>query len=89
LADTALFIMAPIATKDIINNDGYSPSGKIVSPRRLSQATTESWAAASLSKEHDLVMKTFRLLIADLCQQFKGGHPGLVQRMSIWPEIAG
>ncbi|KAI0007201.1 putative transketolase [Xylariaceae sp. FL0662B] len=25
---------------------------------------------------HPLVLKTFRLLIADLCQQFKGGHPG-------------
>lgn len=25
---------------------------------------------------HDLVLKTFRLLIADLCQQFGGGHPG-------------
>ncbi|OQE26817.1 hypothetical protein PENSTE_c005G08861 [Penicillium steckii] len=29
-----------------------------------------------LSKDHDLVLKTFRLLIADLCQQFSGGHPG-------------
>ncbi|GLI79168.1 hypothetical protein PoHVEF18_007496 [Penicillium ochrochloron] len=28
------------------------------------------------SKDHDLVLKTFRLLIADLCQQFSGGHPG-------------
>ncbi|KAH8646874.1 thiamine diphosphate-binding protein [Xylariales sp. PMI_506] len=25
---------------------------------------------------HDIVLKTFRLLIADLCQQFNGGHPG-------------
>ena len=31
-----------------------------------------------LSKDHDLVLKTFRLLIADLCQQFSGGHPGYV-----------
>jgi dihydroxyacetone synthase len=68
--------MAPIATKDIINSDGYSISGKVISKRKLSQATTESWAAAGLSEEHDLVLKTFRLLIADLCQQFKGGHPG-------------
>jgi dihydroxyacetone synthase len=30
----------------------------------------------TLSKEHDLVLRTFRLLIADLCQQFNGGHPG-------------
>ncbi|KAL4946499.1 hypothetical protein BDV06DRAFT_233096 [Aspergillus oleicola] len=28
------------------------------------------------SSEHDTVLKTFRLLIADLCQQFGGGHPG-------------
>lgn len=68
--------MAPIATKDIINSDGYNVSGKTVSKHRLSRATTESWAAASLPQEHDLVLKTFRLLIADLCQQFKGGHPG-------------
>lgn len=26
----------------------------------------------------DLVLRTFRCLIADLCQQFKGGHPGYV-----------
>lgn len=30
------------------------------------------------SKDHDLVLKTFRMLIADLCQQFGGGHPGYV-----------
>ncbi|KAJ5503737.1 hypothetical protein N7463_006611 [Penicillium fimorum] len=29
-----------------------------------------------LAKDHDLVLRTFRLLIADLCQQFNGGHPG-------------
>ncbi|KAL7923719.1 putative transketolase [Trichoderma austrokoningii] len=28
------------------------------------------------SKDHELVLKTFRLLISDLCQQFNGGHPG-------------
>lgn len=33
-----------------------------------------------LSKDHDLVLKTFRLLIADLCQQFNGGHPGYYHR---------
>jgi dihydroxyacetone synthase len=26
--------------------------------------------------KHPLVLQTFRLLIADLCQQFGGGHPG-------------
>jgi dihydroxyacetone synthase len=29
-------------------------------------------------EEHDLVLRTFRCLIADLCEQFKGGHPGYV-----------
>jgi dihydroxyacetone synthase len=33
-----------------------------------------------LSNDHDLVLKTFRLLIADLCQQFNGGHPGYDSR---------
>ncbi|KAL5355501.1 Transketolase, thiamine diphosphate binding domain-containing protein [Aspergillus floccosus] len=32
--------------------------------------------AQQLSKDHDLVLRTFRMLIADLCQQFGGGHPG-------------
>lgn len=31
-----------------------------------------------LSKDHDLVLKTFRMLVTDLCQQFGGGHPGYV-----------
>ena len=30
-----------------------------------------------LSKDHDHVLKSFRVLIADLVQQFGGGHPGL------------
>jgi len=68
--------MAPTATKDIVNEDGTSTSGKIVSKRRISQATASSWSAAGLSEEHRLVLTTFRLLIADLCQQFQGGHPG-------------
>lgn len=28
--------------------------------------------------KHPLVLQSFRLLIADLCQQFGGGHPGSV-----------
>jgi len=38
--------------------------------------------AATLQVEeadkHDLVLRVFRCLIADLCEQFKGGHPGYV-----------
>lgn len=38
----------------------------------------ESKTSDPMSKEHDTVLKTFRLLVADLCQQFGGGHPGYV-----------
>lgn len=38
----------------------------------------EQTAVRKLSYEHDHVLKSFRLLIADLCQQFNGGHPGSV-----------
>ena len=30
------------------------------------------------SEKHDLVLRVFRCLIADLCEQFNGGHPGSV-----------
>lgn len=30
------------------------------------------------SDKNDLVLRVFRCLIADLCEQFKGGHPGYV-----------
>jgi dihydroxyacetone synthase len=30
------------------------------------------------ASKHDLVLKYFRAYIADLCQQFNGGHPGSV-----------
>jgi dihydroxyacetone synthase len=32
--------------------------------------------------EHSLVLATFRCLIADLCEQFKGGHPGSAMGMA-------
>lgn len=27
-------------------------------------------------EKHDFVLRVYRCLIADLCEQFKGGHPG-------------
>ncbi|UKZ83260.1 hypothetical protein TrVFT333_011067 [Trichoderma virens FT-333] len=36
----------------------------------------ESRIKSERTKAHELVLKTFRLLISDLCQQFNGGHPG-------------
>ena len=31
---------------------------------------------------NDYVLKSFRCLIADLCEQFKGGHPGSAMGMA-------
>ncbi|KAK7957874.1 hypothetical protein PG988_012722 [Apiospora saccharicola] len=59
--------MAPSVLNEA-NSAGVMPTGKIGrSPQDLVAAEKEA---------HDIVLKTFRLLISDLCQQFKGGHPG-------------
>jgi dihydroxyacetone synthase len=36
----------------------------------------QATAKVSLPAQHGLVLKTIRLLVADLCQQFGGGHGG-------------
>jgi len=36
------------------------------------------------AEDHDLVLRTFRVLIADLVQHFNGGHPGYVETLSIF-----
>lgn len=62
------------------NAQGAGPSqteyGKNVVNGLRKEEEIESSAVQKLSAEHDHVLKSFRLLIADLCQQFKGGHPG-------------
>lgn len=68
--------MSPIAEKDLVSQDRLEESGRIISKNTLEAEKTKSDASSHLSAEHDLVLKTFRLLIADLCQQYKGGHPG-------------
>ena len=47
-----------------------------VGPVSQSHGASALPLARQLSKDHDHVLKTFRLLISDLCQQFGGGHPG-------------
>jgi dihydroxyacetone synthase len=32
--------------------------------------------------KHDVVLRYFRVFIADLCEQFKGGHPGSAMGMA-------
>src|ERR1700761_8943771 len=59
--------MAPIALRDVSTDIAFGNQlnsrpelGKVFNP----------------GQQHELVLKTLRLLIADLCQQFNGGHPG-------------
>lgn len=53
-----------------------SPAGSH-SANGAGKATTSPAQLVQAEKDkHDLVLKTFRILIADLCQQFNGGHPG-------------
>ncbi|KIX01906.1 transketolase [Rhinocladiella mackenziei CBS 650.93] len=40
------------------------------------QGKTQNILSKKLPGEQNLVLRTFRILVADLCQQFKGGHPG-------------
>jgi dihydroxyacetone synthase len=54
-------------------NEVQNPSGIPVSKKDV--VSTEELIERE-KPSHDLVLKSFRLLIADLCQQFGGGHPG-------------
>ncbi|KPI46008.1 Dihydroxyacetone synthase [Cyphellophora attinorum] len=68
--------MAPISTRDLAGEHGDNNSCNRLDHKQMSKSVTTPAVIARPSKDHDLVLKTFRLLIADLCQQFKGGHPG-------------
>lgn len=58
-------------------NGGTEYGNKVVEGLKKEEKLEES-SVQKLSKEQNHVLKTFRLLIADLCQQFNGGHPGYV-----------
>lgn len=49
---------------------------KVVSPEKKGNGLVNLELGAG--DQNDKVLKTFRCLIADLCEQFKGGHPGQV-----------
>ncbi|CAI6334421.1 unnamed protein product [Periconia digitata] len=59
-----------------VNGTSHTAYGKNVVAELKKEEKEEAKAVQKLSKEHDIVLKTFRILIADLCQQFGGGHPG-------------
>ncbi|KXH60505.1 transketolase [Colletotrichum salicis] len=48
----------------------------IVAAKSLNGPNSQFQLTESEKKEVDFVLRTFRCLIADLCEQFKGGHPG-------------
>ena len=52
---------------------------------KSSGATTDKSSVALRlqgADKHDLVLAVFRAYIADLCEQFKGGHPGSAMGMA-------
>lgn len=60
------------------NNPKTAPSA-IVPEVQEEPVTNSSITKKPLIKDAqavDLVLRQFRCLIADLCQQFNGGHPG-------------
>ncbi|KAJ1330857.1 dihydroxyacetone synthase [Microdochium nivale] len=73
--------MAPSVLTSISSAEG--PTEGSAPPIFASKSTTKpakpSNVEISLDADkavHPLVLRTFRILVADLCQQFKGGHPG-------------
>lgn len=66
--------MADVQSKPQLN--GHNGYGANIKDALLQEERIEHSSVSKLSKEHDLVLKTFRILIADLCAQFGAGHPG-------------
>jgi dihydroxyacetone synthase len=64
--------------QDTAQANGATDYGKNVLKGLRKEEKIEQAAMCKLSNEQDHVLKSFRLLIADLCQQFNGGHPGYV-----------
>jgi dihydroxyacetone synthase len=56
--------------------NGATDYGRNAVSGLIKEEKTEREAVQRLSSDQDHVLKSFRLLIADLCQQFNGGHPG-------------
>jgi dihydroxyacetone synthase len=67
--------------QDTRQANGATSYGQNVVEGLKKQEKTEQAAVQKLSKEQNHVLKSFRLLIADLCQQFNGGHPGQVSQI--------
>jgi dihydroxyacetone synthase len=80
--------MARIAARDLAQVNGCHRKDSALSITKLvDKEQDELGESSELSPQHDLVLKTFRLLIADLCQQFNGGHGGYVPKAAIEKRI--
>jgi dihydroxyacetone synthase len=64
--------------------NGSTEYGKNVAKGLLKEEKLEQSSVQKLTKEQEHVLQTFRILIADLCQQFNGGHPGQVLPERSW-----
>jgi dihydroxyacetone synthase len=63
-------------SQDAPEVNGSTDYGKNVAEGLRKEEKLKKSSVQKLSREQDHVLRTFRLLIADLCQQFNGGHPG-------------
>lgn len=69
-------------SQDTPQVNGSTDYGKNVLNGLKKEEQLEKSSVQRLSKEQEHVLQSFRLLIADLCQQFNGGHPGCVLSIS-------
>lgn len=56
--------------------NGNGTYGSNVKRALAEEEKIEEKTVKKLRNDHDIVLKTFRILIADLCEQFSMGHPG-------------
>ncbi|KAI0191665.1 Transketolase, thiamine diphosphate binding domain-containing protein [Xylaria flabelliformis] len=63
--------------------DVTTPEGRVKDVRQNGDDSYKTTIPASYDSERsNRVLRTFRCLIADLCEQFKGGHPGSAMGMA-------
>lgn len=61
--------------------NGSASYGENVVQGLKEEAKAEKESVKTLTKDERHVLDSFRVLIADLCEQFGGGHPGYVESL--------
>lgn len=56
--------------------NGHKSYGANVKDALMQEEKIENVGRSRLSEHHDIVLKAYRILIADLCSQYAAGHPG-------------